>query len=577
MSTPRLTSAIRIVLQKQIVPGRYSINSEATARNAAIVAKCYVCSDPKHIFTAFPFMIKAKQLASANAVTASDGDDSDATDNDIRDGADIWMAVAATQQEDKTAEWLLDSGATNHLCGNRDLITGLEPVYLPIRVANGTVIEATAKGSCVVTTSVYGIMKPILLTNVYFAEGLQRNLFSVKQLCKAGLTRKFCESQHQYTPQVASTPQSCQLPGHIAYGRQGSCVGYHTKKPKGRVLRELLRSQTNQACSTIGRHITSSPTDEVGAVIGMDLKTDLTPDRLGHKHILTMIDYGSSLNKVQLLKTKGKAAEHIRANPDLKTPLESLTVKPPSAAHILKFESKCTLHIANKKGKSLCKRAERGIILRVSPVQKGYIIYLPRTKKITVSASIQNIEQLDVKQSATLIDDIDAATDQYSLVAVETSLDRLPTSPRHEDFGRELSARRIRTIFGDSRRSPPLVEEELSLPASFLEQFATPARLVLTVGATAGPALSIFAELNHVPEPSSLKEAMASRHWPQWKEAIAAELAAITKKSTGEIVDTPPNVNLITGKWVFKIKFTSLGKLERFEARLLACGCTQHY
>ncbi|KAE9032720.1 hypothetical protein PR003_g5889 [Phytophthora rubi] len=242
MSTPRLTSAIRIDLQKQIVPGRYSINFEATAvssklesvpnsqademiasrraeapmtkhpsltpksrgshdqtpfshrqeevaeGNAAIVAKCYVCGDPKHKFTACPFMIKAKQLASANAVTASDGDDSDATDNDIGDGADICMAVAATQQENETAEWLLDSGATHHLCGNRELIAGLEPAYLPIRIANGAVIEATAKGSCVVTTSVNGIVKPNLLTNVYFAEGLQRNLVSVKQLRKADLT-----------------------------------------------------------------------------------------------------------------------------------------------------------------------------------------------------------------------------------------------------------------------------------------------------------------------------------------------------------------------------------------------------
>ncbi|KAG2785609.1 hypothetical protein PC129_g13815 [Phytophthora cactorum] len=44
-----------------------------------------------------------------------------------------------------------------------------------------------------------------------------------------------------------------------------------------------------------------------------------------------------------------------RSNPDLQTPLENLTGKPPSVAHILKFGSKCTLHLANKKGKSLRK------------------------------------------------------------------------------------------------------------------------------------------------------------------------------------------------------------------------------
>ncbi|GMF38598.1 unnamed protein product [Phytophthora fragariaefolia] len=652
---------------------------EVTEGNSAIVAKCYVCGDPKHKFTTCPFMIKAKQLASANAVTASDGDDSVATDNGIGDGADIWMAVAATLQENESAEWLLDSGATHPLCGNREHIAGLEPAYLPIRVANGAVIEATAKGSCVVTTSVNGIVKPILLTNVYFAEGLQRNLVSVKQLRKAGLTVIFganCTIRDSNDNIVATAAEKRDLwclssppmgsanfakvrtsTLHIWHQRLGH-VNYQDilrMVDKGLVWGITLGNRKAEFCMSCSEAkqtkraqpsedtSASSPTDEVGAVIGMDLKTDLTPDRLGHKHILTMIDYGSSFNKAQLLKTKGEAAEHIRlfitkferhfnvrvkyirtdgggelssrpfqrllsikviihqssetdtsasnviyasyirnrhstrANPDLQTPLECLTGKPPSVAHILKFGSNCTLHIANKKAKSLRKRAERAIVLEVSPVRKGYIHYLPRTKKITVSASIQNIEQLNVKQSATLIDDIDAATGQNPLVAVETVNedhatspcssevpdksdgktakdttdaeqlpDRLPTSPRHEDT---------------------LVVNWVSPPASFLEQFATLVRLFLTVGATAGSAFSIFAELDHVPEPSSLKQAMASRHWPQWKEAIAAELAAISKNSTWEIFDAPPNVNLITGKWVFKIKFTSLGELERFKAR----------
>ncbi|KAG3083407.1 hypothetical protein PI125_g19746 [Phytophthora idaei] len=99
-----------------------------------------------------------------------------------------------------------------------------------------------------------------------------------------------------------------------------------------------------------------------------------------------------------------------RSNPDLQTPLENLTGKPPSVAHILKFGSKCTLHLANKKGKSLRKRAERAVVLGLSPVQKGYILYLSRTKKVTISASIQNIELLDAKNSAALIDAIDAVS-----------------------------------------------------------------------------------------------------------------------------------------------------------------------
>ncbi|KAG3077365.1 hypothetical protein PI125_g21290 [Phytophthora idaei] len=45
---------------------------------------------------------------------------------------------------------------------------------------------------------------------------------------------------------------------------------------------------------------------------GIDLKTDLKPDRSGHKYVFTTIDYGASFSRVQLLKSKGETAKHIR-------------------------------------------------------------------------------------------------------------------------------------------------------------------------------------------------------------------------------------------------------------------------
>ncbi|GMF25153.1 unnamed protein product [Phytophthora fragariaefolia] len=51
----------------------------------------------------------------------------------------------------------------------------------------------------------------------------------------------------------------------------------------------------------------SAPTDELGAVICMDLKTDLKPDRNGHRHVLTIVDHASNYNQVFLLHTKDEA------------------------------------------------------------------------------------------------------------------------------------------------------------------------------------------------------------------------------------------------------------------------------
>ncbi|KAF4039390.1 hypothetical protein GN244_ATG08524 [Phytophthora infestans] len=109
-----------------------------------MAAKRYVCSDPKHKFTNYPFMIKTRQLALANAVTACDKSGS-ADEVNSSDEGDVWTAVATTTLSTNSLEWLLDSVATHYLCGNRDLMPGLEPSHLPIRVANGAVNEATAK------------------------------------------------------------------------------------------------------------------------------------------------------------------------------------------------------------------------------------------------------------------------------------------------------------------------------------------------------------------------------------------------------------------------------------------------
>ncbi|KAJ8569341.1 hypothetical protein ON010_g5919 [Phytophthora cinnamomi] len=59
---------------------------------------------------------------------------------------------------------------------------------------------------------------------------------------------------------------------------------------------------------------TSDPasTDEIGAVLGVDLKTDIKPpDRNGHKHLLAIADHGSCFIRVYLLQKKDEAARRI--------------------------------------------------------------------------------------------------------------------------------------------------------------------------------------------------------------------------------------------------------------------------
>ena len=46
---------------------------------------------------------------------------------------------------------------------------------------------------------------------------------------------------------------------------------------------------------------------------------------------------------------------------------------------------------------------------------------------------------------------------------------------------------------------------------------------------------------------------------------------------TFRIVKTPPNINIVTARWVWNIKYTSNQLINRYKARLVAKGFIQVY
>ena len=73
----------------------------------------------------------------------------------------------------------------------------------------------------------------------------------------------------------------------------------------------------------------------------------------------------------------------------------------------------------------------------------------------------------------------------------------------------------------------------------------------------------------------TLKEAFASEDAQQWQEAIRKELDGLEAMGTWEIVDKPPNANLVDSKIVLRLKLDADGVPIRHKARLVARGFTQ--
>jgi hypothetical protein len=73
--------------------------------------------------------------------------------------------------------------------------------------------------------------------------------------------------------------------------------------------------------------------------------------------------------------------------------------------------------------------------------------------------------------------------------------------------------------------------------------------------------------------PAFVRSALADLNW---RAAMQSESDALKANDTWSLVPRPPNVNIVTGKWVFRHKFLADGTLDRYKARWVLRGFTQH-
>lgn len=75
-------------------------------------------------------------------------------------------------------------------------------------------------------------------------------------------------------------------------------------------------------------------------------------------------------------------------------------------------------------------------------------------------------------------------------------------------------------------------------------------------------------------EPLNYKSALQI---PEWKQAMREEYAALMNQHTWSLVPLPPDKNLVSCKWLFKLKRNADGSIARHKARLVARGFSQEY
>ncbi|RVW45850.1 Retrovirus-related Pol polyprotein from transposon RE1 [Vitis vinifera] len=86
--------------------------------------------------------------------------------------------------------------------------------------------------------------------------------------------------------------------------------------------------------------------------------------------------------------------------------------------------------------------------------------------------------------------------------------------------------------------------------------------------------ISLAANLSTISIPSCYKQVMEHECW---KNAMQAELQALEKNHTWDIVPCPPTIKPIGNKWVFSVKLRFDGSLDWYKACLVDLGNKQEY
>lgn len=146
--------------------------------------------------------------------------------------------------------------------------------------------------------------------------------------------------------------------------------------------------------------------------------------------------------------------------------------------------------------------------------------------------------------------------------------DRLCDPPYH--IVRPSRTKTLPAKFKDFTGFPALVSNTTNVLSNTV--CAHPLSKYISYHVFRAPHLAFLANITKVHVPYTYKHAVIHKHWA---DAMTAEIVALESNQTWEIVPRPVNKNIIDCKWLFKVKYTPEGFIDKYKARLVAKGFTQ--
>jgi hypothetical protein len=263
-----------------------------------------------------------------------------------------------------------------------------------------------------------------------------------------------------------------------------------------------------------------------------------------------------------------------------KTPEEMFTGKKPEVSHLKIFGYTVFIHIPKEKRNKLEPSGKKGIFVGYCEVSKAFRIYIPGHRHIEISRDVTFDE--------------DAALKKSRRCQLEEVREEEPVIPRTTESIREVpkSAEPVREDVVSSDEEIPedhdMVEFQEPPQMTILHKRKQAwARELIQDGEKYGvpqgttrqvkrpkPFSSYTALMCDLleKEPTCFEEAIQMK---EWADAMIEEYQSIIKNDVWEIVPRPKNKDVVSSKWLFKIKHAADRSIEKYKARFVARGFYQ--
>ncbi|XP_057246849.1 retrovirus-related Pol polyprotein from transposon RE1 [Beta vulgaris subsp. vulgaris] len=234
------------------------------------------------------------------------------------------------------------------------------------------------------------------------------------------------------------------------------------------------------------------------------------------------------------------------------TPYKKLMKKDVNYDHLKVIGCLCYASPHKKPTDKFAARGLRCILIGYPHNQKGYKLLDLHSKKIFVSESAeQESLHTDAVEEENTTRDSEGISDDNVHQLVE---ERRPQRGSH-------LPKRYQDFILDMPKSRSKVHDVNLIAANLVDSSYYSADY-----------LASLCNVLSVREPSHYEEACQDEGWVK---AMDSEIQALVDNATWEMVDLPPDKKALDSKWVYKIKFTPEGHVDKLKARLVARGDRQ--